>query len=135
MTSGQAYGTAASYFGGGAGAAGGGGGGGSLNSTASQKSGADAVQGGNASSGSGWISAAMSNTQSDKSVFATTFNQSFGGIANNQIINSPGATGAVNNAPITGSDPLASLASGGDPVMLIGVVLAGIALIFWAKGR
>lgn len=102
-------------------------------SAPSSSGGSDNTQGGNASSGgSSWISAASSQTQSDKSIFETPFSQQFGGITNNQVINSPGATGATNTspiAPITGGD-----GSGGiNPIPLIIAIFAGIALVFWAK--
>lgn len=98
----------------------------------------DAVQGGNASSGSGWISAAVSATSSDKSQFTTPFSQQFGGITNNQVINSPGATGATTTspiAPITGTSGSGSGGGGGagNSLLLIAVIFAGIALVLYSR--
>jgi hypothetical protein len=106
--------------------------------------GSDNTQGGNAQSGSdSWISAAVSQTSSDKSAFTTPFSQQFGGITNNQIIDSAGATGAVTTSPIAPitSDPSAAgggYASGGDiissnPVALVLAIFAGLALLFYVK--
>lgn len=104
--------------------------------------GSDNTQGGNASSGgSSWISAASSQTSSDKSTFTTPFSQQFGGITNNQIINSPGSTGAVTSSPIAPitSDPsalgggLGGALGGTNPVTLILAIFAGIALLFYVK--
>jgi hypothetical protein len=114
-------------------------------STAPQTaSGSDNTQGGNAQSGANsWISAAVSQTSSDKSAFLTPFSQQFGGISNNQIINSPNATGAVTTSPIAPitSDPSATgggyAGVGGyanvSPVTLILAIFAGIALLFYVK--
>jgi hypothetical protein len=103
--------------------------------------GSDNTQGGNASSGgSSWISAASSQTQSDKSIFTTPFSQQFGGIVNNNQFGSPGAIGATTTSPIAPitSDP--SAVGGGfaggvgvNPVTLILAVFAGIALLFYVK--
>lgn len=105
--------------------------------------GSDNTQGGNAQSGSNsWISAAVSQTSSDKSTFTTPFSQQFGGITNNQIIDSAGATGAVTTSPIAPitSDPSATgggYAGGGDissnPVGLVLAIFAGLALLFYVK--
>lgn len=116
-------------YGGGAGV--GGGRGGTSTGGSGQGTSTDSTQGGNASSGSGWISAAVSNTQSDKSQFITPFSQNFGGITNNQVINSPGAVGA--NAPQSSSpsaSPIAPLVSAqgvaASPLMWIAIAfLAG----------
>jgi hypothetical protein len=86
-----------------------------------------------ASSGSGWISAAASASSTDKSNFSTPFTQGFGGITNNQIIESPGA---VNNAatqpitgpPITGGPSAPGSLFGLDPVALL-LVAAGLFLL------
>jgi hypothetical protein len=100
--------------------------------------GSDNTQGGNAQSGSdSWISAAVSQTSSDKSTFVTSFDQQFGGITNNQIINSAGAVGATTTspiAPIVGATPAAG--GGGfsfSPVELALAIFAGIALILYVR--
>jgi hypothetical protein len=124
----------------------GGSGGGAQQYTTSQpvsSGGSDNTQGGNAQSGSNsWISGAVSQTSSDKSTFTTPFSQQFGGITNNQIIDSAGATGAVTTSPIAPitSDP--SAAGGGyagvggiasNPVGLVLAIFAGLALLFYVK--
>jgi hypothetical protein len=99
----------------------------------------DAVQGGNASSGSGWISAAVSATSSDKSQFTTPFSQQFGGITNNQVINSPGATGAVTTSPIApitspqGGGTAGDISGAANPLVLIAIIFAGVALVLHAR--
>jgi hypothetical protein len=106
--------------------------------------GSDNTQGGNAQSGSNsWISAAVSQTSSDKSQFTTPFSQQFGGITNNQIIDSAGATGAVTTSPIAPitSDPSATgggygaggTIAGFSPVALVLAIFAGLALLFYVK--
>lgn len=55
------------------------------------------------SSGSGFVSAAVGTTSTDKSFFSTPFEQSFGGIANYQIIDSPNSQGASGAASAGGS--------------------------------
>ena len=127
---GSAYGSLASYFGqsGGTGSPGKAGGAGYNSDTV-----AGGTQGDNtqlsASSGSGWISAAASMSSTDKSSFGTGFTQNFGGITNNQIISSPGATNNAATQPIT-APPVGISAPGGllgalDPVTLLvlGVLL------------
>lgn len=108
-------------------------------SNSSGGGGSDNTQGGNAStSGSSWISGAVSQTSSDKSQFTTPFSQQFGGITNNQVINSPGATGATTVspiAPITGvPDSSGGGSSLGNPIILILAIFAGMALVLKAKG-
>jgi hypothetical protein len=116
-----------------------GGGGGSAQQYATQSGGSDNTSGGQATSGSGWISAAVSQTSSDKSQFTTPFSQQFGGITNNQIVDSPYATGATNAspiAPITGtSDPTGATAGIGgiNPITLLLVVFAGVAAILYVR--
>jgi hypothetical protein len=105
--------------------------------------GSDNTQGGNASSGgSSWISGASSQTSSDKSIFTTPFSQQFGGITNNQIIDSAGASGAVTTSPIAPitSDPTATgggygFGGGvtGSPIGLVLAIFAGLALLFYVK--
>ncbi len=137
---GSAYGSLASYFGqsGGTGSPGKAGGAGYNNDSTVSTSGSGAstgdVQNPSASSGSGWISAAASTSTSDKSQFTTPFTQNFGGITNNQIIASPGATNAAATQPITGP-PGSAIAPGGlfggiDPLTLIAiaVLIAVVAL-------
>ena len=113
-------------------------------SSGQQGSGSDNTQGGNAQSGSdSWISAAVSQTSSDKSTFTTPFSQQFGGITNNQIINSAGAVGATTTSPIAPitSDPSATgggyagdgSIAGASPVALVLAIFAGIALLFYVK--
>lgn len=107
--------------------------------------GSDNTQGGNAQSGSdSWISAAVSQTSSDKSTFTTPFSQQFGGITNNQIIDSAGATGAVTSSPIAPISGAAPDGSGGgtyiggvsfSPVELALAIMAGIALILYTLKR
>lgn len=134
------YGTIADYFnqsGGTKSQGKAGGAGGSAQQSQGAGSTGDAVQGGNASSGSGWISAAVSATSSDKSQFTTPFSQQFGGITNNQVIDSPGATGATTTspiAPITGTQGSGSSGGGlGNPLLLIAVIFAGIALVLHSR--
>ncbi len=135
------YGTIADYFsqsGGSKSQGKAGGSGGSAQQYQGSGSTGDAVQGGNASSGSGWISAAVSATSSDKSQFTTPFSQQFGGISNNQVINSPGATGATTTspiAPITGTSGSGDGGGGGagNPLLLIAVIFVGIALVLHAR--
>lgn len=121
------YGTLASYFGqsGGTGSPGKAGGAGyNSDATTGQQTG-DREQL-SASSGSGWISAAASMSSTDKSNFSTPFTQGFGGITNNQIIQSPGATNAASTQPIT-APPVGINAPGGllglDPLQLL--IVAG----------
>lgn len=129
------YGTLASYFGqsGGTGSPGKSGGAGYSNdnpaylTSGSSSSGDQTAQSPSASSGSGWISAAASTASTDKSQFITPFQQSFGGITNNQIIASPGAVGA--QAPIGpsgGASPFAGGSSSPSAVVLVLLVLAGL---------
>ncbi|HZT04341.1 MAG TPA: hypothetical protein VFA39_18990 [Steroidobacteraceae bacterium] len=130
------YGTLASYFGqsGGTGSPGKSGGAGYSNdapaylTSGSGASGDQTAQSPSASSGSGWISAAASTASTDKSQFITPFQQSFGGITNNQIIASPGAVGA--NAPIGPSGAAAYPFGGGSsspsPIVVIGLVLLAL---------
>lgn len=108
----------------------------------SQGTGTGNTQGGNAQSGSNsWISAAVSDTTSNKASFVEPFDQQFGGITNNQIINSAGATGAVTTSPIAPitSDPSATGGGLGgslgsfSPVTLVLAIFAGLALIFYVK--
>jgi hypothetical protein len=98
------------------------------------------TQGGNAQSGSNsWISAAVSDTTSNKASFVEPFSQQFGGISNNQVINSPNATGAVTTSPIAPitSDPSATGGGfggiGSSPVELILAIFAGLALLMYLK--
>jgi hypothetical protein len=129
---GSAYGSLASYFGqsGGTGSPGKAGGAGYTND---QVTGGAQQSGDNqqlsASSGSGWISAAASMSSTDKSAFSTPFTQGFGGITNNQIIESPGATNNAATNPIT-APPVGIAAPGGlfgsvDPttLLVLGVLL------------
>ncbi len=111
-------------------------------SAPSSSGGSDNTQGGNAQSGANsWISAAVSQTSSDKSTFTTPFSQQFGGITNNQIIASPGATGAVTTSPIAPitSDPSAvggGYGGGGfagSPIGLVLAIFAGLALLAYFK--
>ena len=132
---GSYYGTLANYFSqsGGTNSPGKAGGAGYNNDSTVSTSGSGAstgdVQNPSASSGSGWISAAASTSTSDKSNFSTPFTQGFGGITNNQIIGSPGATNNAATQPITGP-PGASAAPGGlfgiDPMTLIVVALVAV---------
>lgn len=116
----------------------------SQGSTGGSSGGSDNTQGGNAQSGSNsWISGAVSQTSSDKSQFTTPFSQQFGGITNNQIIDSAGATGAVTTSPIAPITADPSAAGGGyagplgvgsnNPVGLVLAIFAGLALIFYVK--
>jgi hypothetical protein len=80
-----------------------------------------------AQSGSGWISAAATSSETDKSNFSTPFTQGFGGITNNQIIQSPGATNNAATQPIT-APPVStqiggSLLGGLDPTTLLVLAL------------
>lgn len=131
------YGTLASYFGqsGGTGSPGKSGGPGYNNDQSTGTTQGDSQQA-SASSGSAWISAAASTDTTDKSNFSTPFTQGFGGITNNQIIGSPGATNSASTSPISGpaigapapGGLAAALGLGGlDPLTL--VVLAAV-LIF-----
>jgi hypothetical protein len=72
---------------------------------------------------------------SDKSAFSTPFSQQFGGITNNQVIDSPYATGATNTSPIApiSSPTNPTQASLGNPVVLIAVIFAGVALVLFAR--
>lgn len=108
----------------------------------SQGTGQGNTQGGNAQSGSNsWISAAVSDTTSNKASFVVPFSQQFGGITNNQIIDSAGASGAVTTSPIAPitSDPSATgggyggAAGGFSPVTLVLAIFAGLALLFYVK--
>jgi hypothetical protein len=111
----------------------------------SQGTGTGNTQGGNAQSGSNsWISAAVSDTTSNKASFVEPFSQQFGGITNNQIINSAGAIGATTTspiAPITSGVPDSDTSGGGgfsggiagNPVSLVLAIFAGIALLFYVK--
>lgn len=86
------------------------------------------VQQPSASSGSGWISAAASTASTDKSSFSTPFQQGFGGIANFQVIGSPGAVGA-SQVPVTGPPTLTatpysgSSAAGSSSVAVIALMV------------
>lgn len=110
---GGSYGSLSSYFGqsGGTGSPGKSGGTGFNDDTSTGGTGGDKQQS-SASSGSGWISAAASSDSTDKSNFSTPFTQGFGGITNNQIIQSPGATNNASTQPIT-APPVASIAAPG----------------------
>ena len=128
------YGTLASYFGqsGGTGSPGKAGGAG-YNSDSSTGGVAGDKQQSSASSGSGWISAAASSDTTDKSNFSTPFTQGFGGITNNQIIASPGATNNASTQPIT-APPVSSISAPGG--LLVGgldvqtiIVLLAIAIV------
>ncbi len=107
------YGSLASYFGqsGGTGSPGKAGGPGYNNDQTTGTTQGDSQQA-SASSGSGWISAAASSDSTDKSNFSTPFTQGFGGITNNQIISSPGATNSASTQPIT-APPVGSIAAPG----------------------
>ena len=128
------YGTLASYFGqsGGTGSPGKAGGAGYNSDTSTGGTAGDKQQS-SASSGSGWISAAASSDSTDKSNFSTPFTQGFGGITNNQIIQSPGATNNASTQPIT-APPVTSIAApggllgGGLDVQTI-IVLLAVAII------
>lgn len=141
---GSYYGTLANYFSNSSGSksqgkSGGAGGSSQQYASTGQGSAGDAVQGGNASSGSGWISAAVSATSSDKSQFTTPFSQQFGGITNNQVINSPGATGATTTSPIApitspqGGTSGDNSGVGANPLVLIAIIFAGVALVLHAR--
>jgi hypothetical protein len=125
------YGSLASYFGqsGGTGSPGKAGGAGYNSDTSNGGVGGDKQQS-SASSGSGWISAAASSDTTDKSNFSTPFTQGFGGITNNQIIQSPGATNNAATQPIT-APPVGTAAPGGlfglDPLTLL--LYAGVVFI------
>lgn len=108
------YGSVASYFGqsGGTGSPGKSGGAGYSNDASTGQSVGGDKQQSSAQSGSGWISAAASSDTTDKSNFSTPFTQGFGGISNNQIINSPGATNNATTQPIT-APPVQSLSAPG----------------------
>jgi hypothetical protein len=125
---GSAYGSLASYFGtsGGTGSPGKSGGAGYSSDQTTGPSQVGDTQQASASSGTGWISAAASIDSTDKSNFSTPFTQGFGGITNNQIIQSPGATNNAATQPIT-APPGAASAPGGlfgqiDPLTLIVIV-------------
>jgi hypothetical protein len=129
MSYGAAYGAVADYFGqsGGTGSPGKAGGAG-YNSDSVKGNQGDNTQL-SASSGTGWISAAASMSSTDKSAFSTPFTQGFGGITNNQIISSPGATNNAATSPIT-APPVGYAAPGGlfgsvDPttLLVLGVLL------------
>lgn len=126
---GSAYGTVAQYFGqsGGTGSPGKAGGAGYNSDKVSGNQGDNTQL--SASSGSGWISAAASMSSTDKSAFSTPFTQGFGGITNNQIIGSPGASNSASTSPIT-APPVGYAAPGGlfgslDPttLLVLGVLL------------
>lgn len=142
------YGTLADYFNNSSGyrsqgKTGGAGGSAQQYAAPSSSGGSDNTQGGNAQSGANsWISAAVSQTSSDKSAFLTPFSQQFGGITNNQVINSPNASGATTSSPIAPitADPSATgggypLGAGlsGSPIGLILAIFAGLALLFYVK--
>jgi len=127
------YGALASYFGqsGGTGSPGKAGGAGYNSDTSTGQTYGDKQQS-SASSGSGWISAAASTDTTDKSNFSTPFTQGFGGITNNQIIQSPGATNNASTQPIT-APPVGIAVPGGlfslDPLMLALYAAAAFFLI------
>lgn len=131
---GSVYGSLGSYFGtsGGTGSPGRGGGAGYSNdqTTGGTRQTGDA-ESQSAQSGSGWISAAATSSETDKSNFSTPFTQGFGGITNNQIIQSPGATNNAATQPITA--PPISNAFGGlgglDPTTLIVLGLLVVLLL------
>lgn len=132
----QQYGSLSSYFGqgGGTGSPGKAGGAG-YNNDATLTSGSGSSgdqQSPSASSGSGWISAAASTSTSDKSAFSTPFQQSFGGIANNQVyvIDSPnsGVTSTPAFSPVLGP-PVPSNTFPGSSSPTSTIVLAIIAAI------
>jgi hypothetical protein len=80
-------------------------------------------------SGSGGLfSAAVGLSSSDKSAFWTSFSQQFGGIQNNQVINSPGAIGA---SPSVSSPtaPISAAAATSTPVLMLIIVAVVAALI------
>lgn len=120
------YGSLGSYFGtsGGTGSPGKSGGAGYSNDQTTGNSGRSSgdAESQSAQSGSGWISAAATSSETDKSNFSTPFTQGFGGITNNQIIQSPGATNNAATQPITAppvSSQLGGLFGGMDPLTLI----------------
>ena len=134
MDYGSAYGSLASYFGqsGGTGSPGKSGGAGYSNDAAVGNSGqtsGDNTQLSSSSGSAGWVSAAASMSSTDKSAFTSPFTQGFGGITNNQIIQSPGATNNAATQPIT-APPVGNAAPGGlfgavDPttLLVLGVLL------------
>lgn len=151
MTAQSLYGSFASYFSqsggtgspgksGGAGysndvtASGGGwgvGAGGAASSSGGNANGAGDVQNPSASAGSaGLVSAGVGLSSTDKSVFGTPFQQSFGGIANYQIIGSPGATGATGSA--SGGTAGAPASSPTAPIFASGGVSTGVLLLGFA---
>jgi hypothetical protein len=96
-------------------------------------------------SGSGWISAAVGLSSSDKSQFTTPFSQQFGGIQNNQVIDSAGAAGATNSSPIApitspsqeaqpGTSPLAVSSGSSNPLLLALIVFGAVWLALKFKG-
>lgn len=126
---GSVYGSLGSYFGtsGGTGSPGKSGAAGYSNdqTTGGTKQTGDA-ESQSAQSGSGWISAAATSSETDKSNFSTPFTQGFGGITNNQIIQSPGATNNAATQPIT-APPVSTALGGGiggfDPTTLVVLAL------------
>lgn len=98
---------------------------------APQRSNGDSQQLSAQSGSGGFVSAAASMSSTDKSSFATPFNQGFGGIANFQVIGSPGAVGAT-QAPVTGPPTVTGapvLNSGGSSseLMMVVIILVAIA--------
>jgi len=102
-----------------------------------QSSGGDSTNITPTAGNAGWVSASLGLSSSDKSAFTTPFSQQFGGITNNQVINSPGATGATTTspiAPITGAPPDTAAALGGaSPISLMLAIFAGVALILYVR--
>lgn len=83
----SAYDSIASYFtqkGGTSGGTGKAGGAGFASDTVGSQGSNSDTQSSAAQSGSGWISGAVSMSTTDKSIFSTPFDQSYGGIQNNQ---------------------------------------------------
>jgi hypothetical protein len=135
------YGSVADYFGQSGATKSNGKAGGTAGSASQNTDGGDATQGGGQSSGSGWISAAVGFTDSDKSSFTTALSNWQGGITNNQIINSPGSTGAVNTASPSldaaagAASPAAAGAAAVNPLELLVLAFAGMALVLYVRGR
>jgi hypothetical protein len=123
------YSSLASYFSnsGGTGSPGKAGGAGYSNDLSSGETVGGDKQQASAQSGSGWISAAASSDTTDKSNFSTPFTQGFGGITNNQIIQSPGATNNASTQPIT-APPIPGLSAPGG---LLGTGLTVEALVVY----
>lgn len=128
------YGSLGSYFGtsGGTGSPGKSGGAGYSNDQTVGGSGSGDRESQSAQSGSGWISAAATSSETDKSNFSTPFTQGFGGITNNQIIQSPGATNNAATQPITAppvSTALGGLGGGLDVTTLVVIALLAVLVL------